>query len=46
MKGFWNTLVSLLDDLQGKGFMRKEWRAQIMVANSLEEIAAILNDLT
>jgi len=26
--------------------MRKEWRAQIMVANSLEEIAAILNDLT
>ncbi len=46
MKGFWDALIALLDDLQSKGFTRKEWRNQIMVANSLEEIESILKDLT
>lgn len=46
MKGFWNTFIALLDDLQAKGFTRKDWRAQIRVANSLEDIASIIKDLT
>ena len=46
MKGFWDSLIALLDDLQSKGFTRKEWRNQILVANSLEEIDSILKDLT
>ena len=29
-----------------KGFTRKDWRAQIRVANSLEDIASIIKDLT
>jgi predicted Rossmann-fold nucleotide-binding protein len=46
MKGFWNTFIDLLDDLQAKGFTRKDWRTQIRVANSLEDIASIIKDLT
>ncbi len=45
MKGFWDALIALLDDLQEKGFTRKEWRNQIKVADSLEEIESILKDL-
>lgn len=39
MKGFWNSLHALLDDLQSKGFTRKDWHHQVLVANSLTEIA-------
>lgn len=42
MKGFWNSLIALLDDLQAKGFTRKNWRTQIEVANSLEDIEQLL----
>ncbi|MBP3775368.1 MAG: TIGR00730 family Rossman fold protein [Prevotella sp.] len=42
MKGFWNSLITLLDDLQAKGFTRKNWRTQIEVANSLEDIQQLL----
>ena len=38
MKGFWDSLITLLDDLQIKGFTRKDWRTYIAVANSLEEL--------
>ena len=38
MKGFWDSLIALLDDLQIKGFTRKDWRTYIAVANSLEEL--------
>ena len=44
MKGFWDALISLLDDLQAKGFTRKDWRSQIEVANSLDDIKASLKD--
>ena len=38
MKGFWDSLIALLDDLQIKGFTRKDWRTYIAVATSLEEL--------
>jgi predicted Rossmann-fold nucleotide-binding protein len=38
MKGFWNKLIALLDDLQTKGMIRGEWSDYIRIANSLEEI--------
>ena len=38
MKGFWNKLIALLDDLQAKGMIRGEWHQYIKVANSLEDI--------
>ena len=43
MKGFWDPLVTLLDDLQTKGFTRKDWRPYIAVANSLEELQELLS---
>ena len=43
MKGFWDSLIALLDDLQIKGFTRKDWRTYIAVANSLEELQELLS---
>ena len=43
MKGFWDSLITLLDDLQTKGFTRKDWRTYIAVANSLEELQDLLS---
>ena len=45
MKGFWDSLIALLDDLQSKGFTRGDWRNRIMVASSIEELSLILSDL-
>ena len=42
MKGFWDTLISLLDDLQAKGMIRGDWRQYIKIANSLEELADLI----
>ena len=42
MKGFWDSLVTFLDDLHAKGVTRKQWREYIQVANSLEEVKALL----
>ena len=38
MKGFWDSLIACLDDLQEKGVIRGQWRDGIHVANSLEEV--------
>ena len=38
MKGFWDSLVRLLDDLQDKGMVRGQWRDRIQVVGSLEEL--------
>ena len=45
MKGFWDSLVSLLDDLQSRGFTRGDWRNRILVVSSIEELSLILSDL-
>jgi uncharacterized protein (TIGR00730 family) len=42
MKGFWDSLMALLDDLQAKGFTRKNWRTHIEVANTFEELQELL----
>lgn len=38
MKGFWNSLLQMLDDLEQKGVIRDGLRSQLLVANSLEEV--------
>ena len=42
LKGFWDSAVHLLDDLQQRGFIRGQWRNYIMVAENLDEVKAIL----
>ena len=42
MKGFWNPLIALLDDLQAKGMIRGEWQQYIKTADSLEEISRLI----
>ena len=43
MKGFWDSLISCLDDLHAKGMTRKDWHHYIKIATNLEELAAILD---
>lgn len=38
MKGFWNSTIALLDDMQQKGMIRGEWHDYIDVANDFEEL--------
>jgi uncharacterized protein (TIGR00730 family) len=43
MKGCWDSLIALLDDLQARGFTRKKWEDRIWIVHSLEEIDQLLN---
>ena len=38
LKGFWNPLIQLLDDLQDCGMVRGEWRQYIKVISKLEDL--------
>ena len=42
MKGFWNSLITLLDDLQTKGMIRGDWRQYIKTADSIAEISRLI----
>jgi uncharacterized protein (TIGR00730 family) len=42
MKGFWDGVIQMLDDLQTKGMIRGNWRDYIQVASSLDEIEELL----
>ena len=42
MKGFWDSLIAMLDDLQQKGMVRGNWHDYIAVANNLEELSRII----
>ncbi len=42
MKGFWDSLVEMLDDLEARGVTRKHWNNYIHIANNLEELTALL----
>jgi len=44
MKGFWNALIALLDDLHARGVTRKDWHSYIKIADNLEEIACLLHE--
>ena len=38
LKGFWNPLIALLDNLGQRGMVRGEWRHYIRVATSIDEL--------
>ena len=42
MCGFWDSLIALLDDLQQRCMIRGHWTDYFLVANTLEELAAIV----
>ena len=42
MKGFWDSLIALLDELQAKGMIRGDWREYIKTADSIEEISRLI----
>ncbi|MDE6002242.1 MAG: TIGR00730 family Rossman fold protein [Prevotella sp.] len=42
VKGFWDSLLAMLDDLQQRGMVRGQWRDYISVANSLGELSSLL----
>ena len=43
MKGFWNPLIAMLDDLQVKGMIRGDWKAIIKTADSIEDVKRLLS---
>lgn len=45
MKGYWNSVVAMLDDLQAQGMVRGHWTDHIHVVGSLDELAAELTSL-
>ena len=45
MKGFWDSLITLLDDLQAKGMIRGNWRDYIKTGNSIEQIDEIIGTI-
>lgn len=44
MKGFWNSLIALLDDMQSRGMIRGDWRRVIKTADSLEELTGLIEE--
>lgn len=42
MKGFWDSTIRMLDDLQSQGFIRGSWRDYIQIADSLEQIQFLI----
>ena len=38
MKGFWNTTIAMLDDMQQRGMIRGDWHQLIDVADNLDEL--------
>ena len=43
MKGFWDALIAMLDDLQAKGMIHGDWRNYIKMADSIEEISRMIS---
>jgi sulfur transfer complex TusBCD TusB component (DsrH family) len=44
MKGYWSSLIALLDDLEARGMTRRPWRTYIKVASSLDELTKIISE--
>lgn len=44
MKGFWNSTITLLDDMAEKSMIRGNWRDVIEVADNLEELKVIVEN--
>lgn len=45
MKGFWNSLIALLDDMQRRGMIRGDWRRIISTADSINELTCMLRQI-
>lgn len=45
MKGFWNSTIALLNDLQEKGMIRGDWHDYIEVANDFVELKKKIDEL-
>lgn len=43
VKGFWVSLIAMLDDLQQRGVIRRQWQQWITVANTLDDIDRLLS---
>lgn len=46
MKGYWDSTIAMLDDMQQRGVIRGRWRDYIMVADSLADVEHIVGRLT
>ena len=44
LKGFWQKLIDLLDDMQQRGFIRGSWHDYIAVAHTLDEVISACKD--
>ena len=44
VKGFWNSLIAMMDDLQMRGVIRQQWQDWIAVADTLEDIERLLSE--
>ena len=42
INGFWQQLITLMDDLQARGMIRGHWTDQLLVANTFEELTALI----
>jgi hypothetical protein len=45
MLGFWDSTISMLDDLQQRGMVRGRWRDNIGVATCLDDIRRLVDEL-
>ena len=43
MKGFWDSTIRMLDELQSQGLIRGSWRNYIQIANSMEQIQLLIS---
>ena len=43
IRGFWDSTIAMLDDMQHRGMIRGNWRDYIGVASSIAELEDILN---
>jgi uncharacterized protein (TIGR00730 family) len=44
MKGFWDSLIALLDDLQARGVIRGDYHDMITAASTLEELQRLIGE--
>lgn len=45
MKGFWNTTIALLEDMQQRGMIRGDYKNMIISVNSFEELKKSLDNI-
>lgn len=43
MKGFWDSTIRMLDNLQSQGLIRGSWRNYIQIADSMEQIQLLIS---